>query len=468
MKQAFIFFLSFFIYQSGLSQECTISGNAGTYSGDIIKVYKYSDYITKTKKLITEFPVDSNGSFSFNIKSQEPFQILIDLDVFVGKIVIEPGKKFKIVLPRKTVRSDGDIMNPYFVPMEFYVRILNDDNCINSGLRILSSMYDESVKIIFKDPRHINSGLVEKEISNIDEKINHITNEFFINYKEYKFLHLRQLSYYKNKKAVIRNKFSSKDILYENPAYNLLLKDAFGTFLFETNGDTLYKIMGTSKDWKVLNKFLAKNELYYNKDFREYMLMLNLSVLFHKERSYQRSILRIFQTAQNSNINDHTLQAIKNFMKKSGNLIQGTRVSSFTLYDQNKQQISLSDFKGKFVYLCFFSKDSYTCQKDLILLDQFHKKEIDLLQIITIYKDPSHQNIIDLAKNNKYNWPILHCYDSDKILKDYDVVAYPTYYLIHPKGTLSLLPAPGPSENFEAEYFKAYQEWKRKQIRENN
>ena len=90
------------------------------------------------------------------------------------------------------------------------------------------------------------------------------------------------------------------------------------------------------------------------------------------------------------------------------------------------------------------------------------------MKILTVFIDDSHQDIIDLAKKNKFDWTILHCYDNDRILKDYKVMAYPTYYLIHPDGTLLMIPAPGPSEGFEAAFFQALQEYKREQIRNNN
>ena len=153
MKRVIILFLLVSLYHSSISQECTISGNAGTYSGYKIKVFKYSDYFTKTKKIIAEFPIDSTGSFSFKINSKEPFQAFFDLDVFIGKIIIEPGKHLKIVLPQKTNRHEADILNPYFVPMEFYIRILNDENSITSGFKMFNSMYNESIKIEVKTIR---------------------------------------------------------------------------------------------------------------------------------------------------------------------------------------------------------------------------------------------------------------------------------------------------------------------------
>lgn len=454
--------------QINFSQVCTIKGNAGTYAGEKLELFRYTDYIIKAKKRVANVPVDSQGYFSVDIETDKPFLIYFDLDVFVGKIVAEPGKVLNIVLPKKTVRYEEDELNPYFKPIEFYIRVLNDENSVNMGLRKFHDMYKDASKIIFKDPKHINSGTVEKEISKINEAVAQITDTFFKEYIDYKFLHLRALTYYKNKKAVLRKNFSSKEILYDNPAYNDLLEEQFGTFLFDEKADTLYKILVSNQNWNELDRFLAKNEMFYNKDFREYFLIMNLYKLFYKQPIYQKAILRIMQTAQGADINEHTRRSVSNFVKKSGNLVRGNYVKDFTLYDQYKDQKTLSEYKGKFVYLSFYTRDSYTCEQDEILLKELYEKKIKDLEIITVYKDHSHQNIIIHAQKNKYEWPVLHCYESDKILEDYNVIAYPTYYLINPEGKLLMLPAPGPAENFESEFFNVYQEWRRRQIRENN
>ncbi len=210
MKRILIF-LSVIIFSFNSNAEiCIISGNDATYTGDKLELFTYSDYITKKRIKITDCIVDEKGNFIFTINSDKTFQAFIDLNVFMGKIIIEPGKKLEIVLPKKTVRNEADILNPYFRQIEFYIRILNDDNNVTNAIRIFNDLYNESFDVIFKNPRHINSGIVENEILKISESVQHIDNKFFEDYKFYKFLHLRQLSYYKNKEAVIRKNYSAR------------------------------------------------------------------------------------------------------------------------------------------------------------------------------------------------------------------------------------------------------------------
>jgi len=47
----------------------------------------------------------------------------------------------------------------------------------------------------------------------------------------------------------------------------------------------------------------------------------------------------------------------------------------------------------------------------------------------------------------------LHFSNQPDIIREYDVRAYPTYFLIDKEGKLVYSPAPTPSENFETKLF---------------
>ncbi|MCD6557012.1 MAG: TlpA family protein disulfide reductase [Bacteroidales bacterium] len=140
----------------------------------------------------------------------------------------------------------------------------------------------------------------------------------------------------------------------------------------------------------------------------------------------------------------------------------------FRLPDNETYMHNLSDFRGKFVYLGFFSTDSYPCKKDILLIKALAEKKPEFLKIILIFKEAGTARIKSFLKDiDTKNITILHSDDNGKVIEDYNVRAYPTYFLINPKGKLTLISAPGPAEDFEAAYFKIKQEWKIKQARNN-
>ncbi len=461
-----VFILSLSIYTQ--AEICKIYGNAGTYTGETLKLYTYSDYITLTKKMIAESPVDDEGYFTFSVETNETFEAFIDLDVFVGYIVIEPGKEFEIVLPKKTIRRHEDIINPYFKPFEFYIHILNNDHTVTAEMKKFDDFYKTGTEKVLKNPKHINPGLFETEIKIIDDSTSFCENPFFLNYKKYKLLDLRVQTIYKNNKAVIRKNFSNETVLYKNPAYNKILKEELGTVLFESYGDTLFKLLATNAGWNMMSRTLSNYDLCYNQEFREYFLFINLYNEFYKTPIYKNNIIDVLYSSEKYLKSEFTLTAVNNFLDNSSTLITGNSSLDFRLPDNETYMHNLSDFRGKFVYLGFFSTDSYPCKKDILLIKALAEKKPEFLKIILIFKEAGTARIKSFLKDiDTKNITILHSDDNGKVIEDYNVRAYPTYFLINPKGKLTLISAPGPSEDFEAAYFKIKQEWKIKQARNN-
>ncbi len=462
-----LFLLSFFSVSR--ANTCKIYGNAGTYAGETLRLYTYSDYITLTKKIVAESPVDDEGYFTFNIETDKSYEAFIDLDVFIGYIIIEPGKKLNIVLPKKTIRRHEDLMNPYFKPFEFYIRIMNDENTATQAMKDFDALYENASKIIFKNPKHINPGLTEKEIQKIEDSTSYCKNQFFTEYKKYKILELRYNTIYRNKKAVVRKNYSDSPVLYNNPAYNKLLKEDLGNILFESNSEIIFKLLSENTGWNMISRALANTDLCKNQEFREYYLFINLYNEFYKNTIFKNNIVDVLYSAEKYVKNPHTLAAIKNFLDNSANLITGNASLDFRLPDNNMNMHSLSDFRRKFVYLSFFSTESYQCKKDVLLLKSLADKKDEFLKIIIVFKENNTSAIKKFLKDiDTENITFLHSDDGGKIIEEYNVRAFPTYFLINPDGRLSLISAPGPSEDFEAAYFKIRQALKIKKSRENN
>ncbi len=466
MKKILIFLLFTVFIFSAKAQTCIIHGNAGTYAGETLRLYTFSDYITETKKLAAESKVDDEGYFTFKVEGNDIFEAFIDLDVFKGYIIIEPGKDFEIVLPKKTVRRHEDIMNPYFKPYEFYIRILNDENTLTAAFKKFDALYEQALKKILKNPKHVNPGLLEKEIKAVDDSTSSIDNDFFKQYKRYKFLDLRFQGVYKNKKAIVRKNYSSEPVLYKNPAYNKLLKTNLGNILFENYADTLFRILAENRGWNTMLRYLANTDLCRNEEFREYYMFVNLYNEFYKNTVYKNNIIDILYSAKNNIKNRETLTAVENFLNNSSNLIVGNKIPDFRLPDNSSYMHSLSDFKGKFIYLGFYSAESYTCKKDILLLPSLAKKYKKDLKIILVFKENNPEKINKILKNiDTGDLLILH--DDANISEEYEVRAYPSYFLINPEGRFSLIYAPGPAEGIENIYLKQYQNRKIKQIRES-
>ena len=96
------------------------------------------------------------------------------------------------------------------------------------------------------------------------------------------------------------------------------------------------------------------------------------------------------------------------------NMVIGQSAPEFTLYDSNKNKVSLSDFKGKNVLLLFFPQAfTGTCTKELCAVrDDISRYSNVNAQVIGISVD----SIFTLAKykeEQQYNFPLLSDFNKE-------------------------------------------------------
>jgi peroxiredoxin len=152
-------------------------------------------------------------------------------------------------------------------------------------------------------------------------------------------------------------------------------------------------------------------------------------------------------------------------LKKITKLKVGQDAPGFTLYTLSGKTKRLEDFKGKFVYLNFANTKNYACKKDFQVLEQVRQLFKRDMVIVTVLTDEDPDMAQEYIKNNKLKWTFLHFNQNAKVLFDYDVKAYPTYYLINPEGKLVLSPSPAPEENFMSVFSEMYNAYRYKKLR---
>ena len=121
-----------------------------------------------------------------------------------------------------------------------------------------------------------------------------------------------------------------------------------------------------------------------------------------------------------------------------------------------------------FVFLNFFEFENSACEKEITALADLYHKKIDLLEIVTLWSGGTPDDMEFFTERTGLTWTFLYISETSQVLEDYNIRAFPAYYLIHPEGTLLMLPAPGPSEDFESRYYQEYSKWKRELQRRLN
>jgi peroxiredoxin len=446
------------------AQQIVISGNAPSYANSQIVFYHTSDWISGTEEVAGQCQVTDSGYFSLTIPLKATTQLYAYLGIYLGYFFAEPGKTYHLVLPEKRDKSPEDVLNPYFEPVEIHLGLAN---FTSDELNILIMMFDDAY-IPYYD-KHVNDVYIKPDLKKLVEDIDQIEqpfkeyqNSYFREYRRFHYGMLKLLANQQRVQSVSDEYFNNHPVLYANPAYADLFNqvyDKYFTFLGRTEeGQQIYKDINESGSFHDLLNTLSKSNNFSNDTLKELIILKQIHGEFYGSQFSRAGLLRILDSLSAcTRIEEHKKisQIIKNKLTR---LYAGYEPPQFELRDTDGNFVKLSDFKGKYVYLNFCTCQSYACLNEFNLLADLYKRHIDKLTIITIATDPMEEVLRQFLAKNQYDWKFLHYDNQPEILKEYDIRAFPTYFLIGPDGKLIFSPALSPSENFELQLFEVMRE----------
>jgi len=438
-----------------------IYGNSKEWSNKELQFFRYLDYITYKEELLAKTLVDEDGNFMININVDDTTYIFTNLGKYSAYMYIVPGKSYQIVLPPYQEKSEADKLNPYFEPIYIHLGILNAEE---NDLNVLIHMFNDTYSSYFSkyvievmNKTNIDPQQIIKDIEKIEFPFVSYNDNFFKNYRIYKYALLEHLSFKDKSVAIAEKYFRNKKILYNNPSYMDLFNQIFTNF-FEFYGRTkegakIYNDININKNYYDLVNTLLKSNLFMkNYDLMEFVILKCLYEEFYKDKFSRSGILNILDTIINiTKIEQHKKIAL-NIKEKITKLLPGFNPPDFNLYDLNGNLKSLNSYKGKYVYLNFCNTASYSCLMEFDLLDDIQKRHKDNLIVVTISTDSLVNSFKQYVSSKGYQWEFLHYGNYPDVIKEYDIRSFPIYFLIDPQGKLVMSPAPSPSEYFEYKF----------------
>ena len=456
-----LFLLSFLSVQVNcIAGNVIIKADSSAWAGKSIAFYHYSDLITETEELLARDTANSNGGFRLQFPLDKTTFVFARLGVYMIFLYAEPDKEYDVIFPSLQEKSPADMLNPYFEEQFTQLGIKNlPDNDINVMIRMFNDMYNPFYnKHVIEVFQGRNFDKLDEDIANIEKSFAGNTNVFFKQYREYRYAYLRHLAFQHKTKSISEKFFTGKPVLYDNQAYMDLFHQVFDDYFVyhgrTQEGEKIYTDINTNKDYFALRTTLLKNKLIDNDALLELVMLKCLYDEFYSDKFSRSGILAIIDTLAANTVIPESRLIAENIRNKITNLLSGYPPPAFHLYDADSNLISLETFKGKYVYLNFCTCSSYTCLKEFEMLNGINQRHKDMLAIVTISADPFITSLVEFLKKNNYTWKFLYYANQPGVIKDYDIRAYPTYFLIDPDGKLVMSPAPAPEENFETKFFE--------------
>ncbi|MFD3257032.1 peroxiredoxin family protein [Paenibacillus lentus] len=118
----------------------------------------------------------------------------------------------------------------------------------------------------------------------------------------------------------------------------------------------------------------------------------------------------------------------------------GNRAPNFTLQNLDGEEVQLSDYRGKTVLLNFWASWCPPCRIEMPHMEKFYtkyaSKDAVVLAVNMTHLEESQENVKAFIEDFGLTFP--HALDlTGRITDQYQVIAYPTTYVLDSKGVIS-------------------------------
>lgn len=450
-------------------QDVILQGNAEQFAGESLLIRKVTNPITGESSIIDTLLINKNGDFKKRLTLITEEWVFINSGIFRLSLFLQPGKGYYLILPPKTTKSEADIRNPFFKPVIASLRVrkeysIKDLSTTEPGEDINSKLFRFDTLILAgnREMMEARRNLLQVNSDSIIEKIESNfkgdTSSFFRNYRNYRYGIVKINSRDAGLEHIYDSYLKAGKPATNNPAYMELFNVMYEEFLFyysrTKEGESINYLVNRTQDLAALEDTLMKHPAIPDRRMAELIVIKEIFDIYFKDYFYREALLILLDSvAANPVLPEYAVYAmgVKKYLTR---LKTGETPPPFSLLDQKNKPRSLDDYKGKYIYLNFCTPDNYSCLKEFPFLDVLYKAHKDYLEILTIMVTEDYENMTDFMKKNRYDWPALFYGNNDELLRDYDVRAYPTSYLLDPEGKIIQSPATLATEGFEQQLFR--------------
>lgn len=445
--------LILFFTLTGLSRT-VIDGKAPAYAGMKIKLTTVEDYVSEATKTLSIDQIAEDGQFTLYSNDDKTRLCKLEFGKYYSLIYLKPGTNYQVLLPEYTGLLTENLNERYPVNMEI---TKPESEKLNAGIVDFNGHFDSFIKdhfmlIMRRGAKSRVDSFKQVPIPNPELR----SQSYFDSYVKYQFALLDLISSH-SKSEMYDNYLKSKPILYDHDAYmkffNEFYKDYFKAFYFVEFEVRLVLAVENHQSVDSLDFILSKNKFLEREDIRELVMIKELYFNTVNGRFKEEHTHKMLREIQNrSEIKEHKAM-IDALLRKKSKLAVGTMAPEFRLPDVNGDIKSLSELRGKYVYLDFWATWCTPCIRSMKMMGALYEQYSDSIEFVSISIDKNPKKMKDFLDKEDYRWTFLHYNGNEELKEDYRVLAVPTYYLIDPNGVLIQSPAFHPESGID-KYFR--------------
>ena len=438
-----------------IASSVDISGVAPDQVGESVRLLRYDDYITrKTEELGTAI-VDKDSSFSITYNTQETFKAILEVGNVYSFIYVQPDGDYKLLVPA----AEGQRLGHNFV--EFIFEEVPPEDDINFLILDFDYRVDgfmgQTFHVLADSSWHNRLNRFKKHMVEIYDSVENI---YFINYMTYSIAMMEMVGHAQSDAAMLKeityqSYIHQSPIFYRHDAYMRLINNfytnIFGSLPKDQERQLLAALVIENVD--TLRAVLAHNPYHVNARLSELIMIKGLGEAYMSNRYPRSNIIHILEDLTKDAIVDEHKHIAQNMIGKLTKLQRGYPAPEFTVHSDEGDEISLTKYRGEYVYLTFFETWCTECIADMRIMTTLQKRYGEQVKMVSVCMDEDPKALDNLLKEyQEFDWTFLKGHEAPELKSLYDLVAYPSYILIDPEGNVIQYPAlrPSPKGNYES------------------
>lgn len=448
--------LGVFVFLGGIAQNITIKGKAHpSHIGKTVVANDFTDYVTYSRIKESSDTVDKDGYFELKLYTKHTKPVLIQIENLVGKLYVQPNFVYGIYFPGKDSLTNNQEGTESIVNITVYGK---DSTELNALIIDFNTRYNNLFtknSDTYLSPAKINA-MLDTFLVNSRERYKSVRNPYFKNYLEYSFADFFSNTS-RGKNLLYKQFLQNKPVLFSNYEYmqfiNSYYQGYLKAFASTKNGGTIFNSINAFADYQDLKNQFKSDKSIANDTLHELLLLKGLIEFYYSpdfDKQRVQSVLEQFsrdtKIAELQKISINMLQGIYK-------LQPGADAPDFVAINKAGASVKLFDFKGKYIYLNFFSTQSESSLKEMSKILDLKKKFGDKVNFVSVCLDDSVKTYKAYLKSNpKLDWAILYQDKNSTAKQSYNIKTYSGFFLINLQKQLAQSPALMPSEGIEYKF----------------
>lgn len=438
------------------AQKVVLSGYAPDYIGQEMKVYRIKDYLSDQTTMIASATVEEDSTFEMSFFSDAIEKVIVRCNNNHSFLYVEPGASYTLFFPERS-KYDPKLPSGNTVEMTFYDLDSTDINYKILGFQRWMDYFIGGTYHLRNDKK---SALFSAKLDTFKTNVYNYylpdssENSYFLKtYIRYSIAGLDNIN-----TLAERNRYEKYDfylekypVSYNNDIYMDYLTSFYEKsipLLAKETNQKFYNGVIRSSPTLIFNA-LGSEYTLKNPKIRELVMIQALAEAYYSDEYPKTNIETILDSLSHNSLFQAHEPIAKNILDRLTDLVPGGKAPNFVLHQNESSPKTLTDYKGKHLYIQFMDPRSESNMRELEIMKEMHERYKDYVQFLTIY--PKYEVSPEENKETLRNlpWDSFEVESDHSIIERYRVVNYAHFVLIDAAGYIVASPAPTPTPDGE-------------------